>query len=136
MKCLITKKWKEEKGEGYIDTIVGILCFMIVLSFSLSFLPIFQKKQQLDLFATELVREAEIKGSTEVSERIESLKEQTGLNPSIEWECEYYKNHVVQLNEEIQVTLIEKVKMGMFGFRLFPIELEAKATGRSEVYYK
>lgn len=77
--------WKEEKGEGYIDTVVGILCLMIVLAFSLSFLPIFQKKQQLDLFATELVREAEIKGSTEVNERIEALKEPMGLNPRIEW---------------------------------------------------
>ena len=127
---------QEQKGEGYFDVVIGILCLMFVVAFGISFLPIFQKKQQLDLFATELVREAEIRGSTEVADRIEALKEQTGLNPKIQWECEYYKNHTVQLNHEIRVLVTEQVKIGMFGFRSFSIEIQAKAIGHSEVYYK
>lgn len=133
---MVRKLLQEKQGEGYIDVVVGVFCLMLVLAFALSFLPIFQKKQQLDLFATELVREAEIRGSTEVSKRIESLKEQTGLNPDIQWKCEYYKNHTIQLNDEIQVIVTEQVKLGMFGFRSFPIEIQAKAIGRSEIYYK
>lgn len=127
---------QEERGEGYVDVVVGVFCLMLVLAFALSFLPIFQKKQQLDIFATELVREAEIRGSTEVGKRIESLQEQTGLYPKIQWECDYYKGHTIQLNDEIKVVLTEQVKLGMFGLRSFSIELQAKATGRSEVYYK
>ena len=97
---------QEQRGEGYFDVVIGILCLMLVVAFGISFLPIFQKKQQLDLFATELVRD------------------------------EYYKNHTVQLNHEIRVLVTEQVKIGMFGFRSFPIEIQAKAIGHSEVYYK
>lgn len=80
---MIRNTLQEKRGEGYIDVVVGVFCLMLVLAFALSFLPIFQKKQQLDIFATELVREAEIRGSTEVEKRIESLQEQTGLYPKI-----------------------------------------------------
>lgn len=49
-------------GEGYIDVAVLILCVMLVLALSVKILPVFIAKQQLDTFATELCREAEITG--------------------------------------------------------------------------
>ena len=42
----------------------------------------------------------------------------------------------MQLNGDIEVTLTETVDIGFFVFGSFPIEIRAKATGKSEVYYK
>ena len=54
--------FEECRGEGYVDVVVLILCTVLVLALALRVLPVFIQKQQLDLFATELVREAEISG--------------------------------------------------------------------------
>ena len=53
-------KWKKRSGEGYIDTCVLILCAMLVIVLAVKVLPVYVAKQQLDTFAAELVREAEI----------------------------------------------------------------------------
>jgi len=127
---------KERRGEGYIDTVIGMLCIMLIIVFSIRLFPVFTAKQQLDTFANELVRQAEIVGSTNISDRIAELKEQTGLDPAITWDCDYYSGNRVQLNSRITVTLTHTADIGFFTFGSFPIELTAKATGRSEVYYK
>lgn len=127
---------KSKRGDGYIDVAVGILCLLLVVAFAISFLPVFTTKQQLDTFALELVREAEIKGSTSVDSRIADLREQTGLDPDIRWDCDYYSGKKVQLNGDIEVRLTNTVDIGFFIFGSFPIDIQAKATGKSEVYYK
>lgn len=55
-------KWKKRSGEGYIDTCVLVLCAMLVIALAVKVLPVYVAKQQLDTFAAELVREAEITG--------------------------------------------------------------------------
>lgn len=127
---------KERRGEGYIDMAVGTVCIMLVIAFAVNLFPVFVVKQRLDTFANELVRQAEITGSTNVGDRTADLKEQTGLNPSITWDCDYYSGNKVQLNGRITVTLADTVDIGFFSFGSFPIKLTARATGRSEVYYK
>ena len=127
---------KSKRGEGYIDIAVGILCLLLVVAFAVQLFPVFTSKQQLDIFATEIVREAEIKGSTSVESRIADMREQTGLDPDIRWDCDYYSGKKVQLNGDIEVVLTDTVDIGFFIFGSFPIEIQAKATGKSEVYYK
>lgn len=127
---------KSKRGEGYIDVAIGILCLMLVVAFAVNLLPVFTAKQQLDIFATEIVRQAEIVGSTNVSSRINTMKEQTGLDPQIRWDCDYYNGNKVQLNGDIEVIVSDTVDIGFFVFGSFPIEIKAKATGKSEVYYK
>ncbi len=127
---------KSRRGEGYIDVAVGILCLLLVVAFAVQLFPVFATKQQLDIFATEIVREAEIKGSTNVDSRIADMREQTGLDPDIRWDCDYYSGKKVQLNGDIEVVLTDTVDIGFFIFGSFPIEIQAKATGKSEVYYK
>ena len=53
---------KDKSGEGYIDAAVIILCIMLVTALGVKLFPIFITKLQLDNFADELVREAEISG--------------------------------------------------------------------------
>ena len=124
---------KSRRGEGYIDVAVGILCLMLVVALAVSFFPVFTTKQQLDLFAAEIVREAEIAGG---SSRISTMRQQTGLDPQIEWDCDYFSGSRVQLNGDISVTLTDSVDIGFFFFGSFPIRIRAKASGKSEIYYK
>ena len=132
---MMKHKWKKRSGEGYIDTCVLILCAMLVIALAVQVLPAFIAKQQLDTFATELVREAEIAGrvGSETNRREQALREQTGLDPTVQWS----DTGRIQLNEEVSVTLTYEIDLGLFaGFGSFPITLRADATGKSEVYWK
>ena len=127
---------REKRGEGYIDIAVGILCLMLVIALAVSLFPVFIVKQQLNRFADEIVRQAEIVGSTSVNRRIEELREETGLDPEISWDCDYFEGSKVQLNGDIAVTLTCRINLGFFQFGSFPVEIRARASGKSEVYYK
>ena len=131
----LKRKLGERSWEGYVDVIVLVLCAMLVLALAMRVLPVFIQKQQLDTFATELVREAEVSGrvGTETSRRAAVLSERTGLYPDIEWS----KSGRIQLNDEVIVTLTLETNIGLFGdFVSFPITLQAQAAGKSEVYWK
>ena len=82
---MLKRVWKEQRGEGYIDIAVLVLCVFLVLALSVKLLPVFIAKQQLDTYATELCREAEISGrvGSETSRRAAVLTEKTGLVPEI-----------------------------------------------------
>ena len=129
------KLLKRRSGEGYIDVCVLVVCAMLVLALVVRVLPVYITKQQLDTFATELVREAELYGriGTETTRRAQSLREQTGLDPDISWSS----TGRIQLNQEITVVLTYETNLGLFaGFGSFPITLRSEATGKSEVYWK
>ncbi len=126
---------KNKRGEGYIDVAILVLCAMLVIALAVRVFPIYIAKQQIDTFASELIREAEIAGcvGTETSRREQFLQEKTGLNPTVTWS----KNGKIQLNEEITVTVTYQTDIGLFaGFGSFPITLRADAAGKSEVYWK
>lgn len=74
---------RSRRGEGYIDVCVLVLCAMLVIALAVQVLPAFIAKQQLDTFATELVREAEIAGriGPETDRREQALREQTRPGP-------------------------------------------------------
>lgn len=126
---------KNRRAEGYIDVVVLVLCAVLMLALAIRILPVFVAKQQLDTFATELVREAEVTGrvGSETSRRAVVLREKTGIDPDISWST----GGRIQLNEEVTVTLTLRRNIGLFGgFGSFPITLQAQATGKSEVYWK
>jgi len=131
----VLKLLKDNSGEGYIDVAVLVLCSMLVIALAIRVLPVFIAKQQIDTFATELIREAEITGrvGSETNRREQMLQEKTGLSPTVSWS----KTGRIQLNEEINVTVTYKTNIGLFGgFGSFPITLRSEAAGRSEVYWK
>lgn len=128
-------RFKKRRGEGYIDICVFVVCAMLVLAFCLQVLPVFTAKQQLDTYATELVREAEIAGrvGTETTRRQQVLSSRMGITPDVRWST----TGRIQLNHEVTVTVTWSTDIGLFGgFGSFPITLTAKATGKSEVYWK
>ena len=126
---------KSRRGEGYIDTVILVLCAMLVIALVVRVLPVFIAKQQLNTFASELCREAEIAGrvGTETDRRTQLMKEKLGIDPAISWS----RSGRIQLNEEFTVTLTMQMNIGLFGgFGSFPITLRAEAYGKSEVYHK
>ena len=132
---MLRKILKNKRGEGYIDVAVLVLCAMLVIALAVKVFPVYIQKQQIDTFATELIREAEIAGQvgSETSRREQYLREKTGLNPTVTWST----RGRIQLNEEVTVTVTYQTNIGLFAnFGSFPITLRADAAGRSEVYWK
>jgi hypothetical protein len=131
----VLKRLRSRRGEGYIDIAVLVLCAMLVIAFAVKLFPVYIEKNQLDSFATELCREAEISGrvGTETDARARELEEQTGLHPSVDWS----KTGKIPLDQEFTVTVSAQANIGLFGgFGSFPINLEGKANGKSEIYWK
>ncbi len=126
---------KNRRGEGYIDICLLVLVAMLVLALCLKVLPVFVAKQQLDTFATELCREAEISGrvGSETNRRAAVLREKTGIDPDIIWS----DSGELQLNQEVTVIVTLRMNIGLFdSFGSFPVTLRAQASGKSEVYWK
>jgi hypothetical protein len=130
-KCIL----KSRRAEGYIDIVILMLCAMLVIALAVRVFPVYIQKQQVDTFAVELIREAEIAGrvGSETSRREQALREKTGLTPTVTWS----KTGKIQLNEEVKVTVTYHTNIGLFsGFGSFPITLCSDAAGKSEVYWK
>ena len=132
---MLKKILKDKRGEGYIDIAVLVLCAMLVIALAVKVFPVYIQKQQIDTFAVELVREAELAGcvGSETSRREQALRDKTGLQPSVTWS----RSGRIQLNEEVTVTVTYQTNIGLFaGFGPFPITLRSDAAGMSEVYWK
>ena len=125
---------KEKRGEGFVDVCVLVLSVALVLALVVRIAPVFVAKQNLDVFADELVRTAEINGrvGSATSAKAADLRGETGLDPDISWS----DTGKIQLGNEVTVTLTMDVDIGFGGLGSFPIELTAQASGRSEVYWK
>lgn len=123
-----------KRGEGYIDVCIIVLVVIMILALFNAAAPVMTVKMQLDNFADELVREAEISGriGAETTARARVLSEKTGLSPKIEWS----RNGKIPLNQEFTVTLTVTLDIGFGGFGSFPVTLTSKASGKSEVYWK
>jgi hypothetical protein len=131
----VLKLIKSKRGEGYIDVAVLVLCVMLVIALAVSVLPVYVTKNKLDTYAAELCREAEIAGrvGSETTMRAQVLSERMEIEPDVSWS----KSGNIQLNQEFTVTVTLQTDLGLFGgFGSFPVTLQAKASGKSEVYHK
>jgi Flp pilus assembly protein TadG len=136
---MLIKLLKDKNGEGYIDTVIIVIAAMLVIALVVKVFPVFIAKNQLNTYASEVVRTAEISGriGSETSSKTKELNDQAGITPIITWQANYISGtNKVQLNDQMTVTVVKTVDIGFFSFGSFPIELESKATGRSEVYWK
>lgn len=129
------KRLRSRRGEGYIDIAVLMLAAMLVIAFAVRLFPVYIEKNQLDSFAVELCREAEISGrvGVETDARARELEEQTGLRPDISWS----RTGNIPLDQEFTVTVSKQLNIGLFGgFGSFPVTLKGRAAGKSEIYWK
>lgn len=131
---ILKKLLKSRRGEGYFDIVIVVLVVVMVISLIIAVAPVVSAKIQLDNYADELVREAEISGriGSETTARAKVLSERTGIIPKITWS----RVGKVQLNQEFTVTCTYTMNIGFGEFGSFPVTLTAKASGKSEVYFK
>ena len=133
---MFKKLFKDKRGESYIDVVVFLMVIMLVMAFFMELLPIFVTKYNLDVFANEVVRAAEISGSTTsslVNSTIANMRTNTGIDPTIIWERGGTR---VQLGNEITLRLEVVETISLYGVGRFPIPLRSRSSGLSEVYYK
>ena len=132
----LIQQFKSQKGAAYIDTSVLVIVIIIVIALGVRVYPAIVAKQQLNTFATELKRQVEIVGHTDVNDRVAELKEQTKLDPAVSYEAVFISGtHRIQLGDSFSVSLSATVNIGFGPFGSVPIPLHSKATGRSEVYW-
>jgi len=131
------KKLKEKKGDGYIDVAVFILVVVLVLAAIVKIVPAFIIKNQLNHFAEETLRQAQIQGEIEID--YTEIADDLGISPEeVKWEADTLSGtNKVQLDQEIVIEAKQKYDIGNFGpFGSFSIDLIGKASGKSEVYWK
>ncbi len=131
---------KRKNGEGYIDTVVGVMVSMMVIVLALNVFSFLTIKQDLDYFAKEMVEAATASGSTtgETSTRYYELAGETGLYPSYSWTASYYNATYqrVQLGDSLKITLTYSTYVRGLGAFKIPITLTAAYSGISEKYWK
>lgn len=125
-----------KKGGGYIDVVVLVLSAMLVIALAIKVYPAFIVKDQLNTLSSKILRESQLQGRIEI-EYLE-IAETLGLIPDdVTWEANTFESNKVQFNEDITVSCIANVEIGLFdNFSSFSIPLKGKATGKSEVYWK
>lgn len=136
---MIIKTLNNKKGEGYIDSAILVLVAVMTIACALKVYPVFVAKSQLNKFASEIVRDAEVTGQigNSVNDRIKKLNEELVNVDEIKWDVKYISGtKKIQLNDPIEVTIHKKMDIGFFSFGSFPIPLKAKDSGFSEVYWK
>jgi len=138
---IILKPLKENKGEGYIDTVVCVMASMMVIVFALNIFGFLTLKQDLDYFAKELIDTATIYGRTneQATDRYNELCDEIGIDPTVCYNGTTYYNsstQKVQLGEVVSVTLTYKTYVKGLGVFKIPITLTATHSGLSQKYWK
>lgn len=130
--------WKYKNGEGYIDVAITILIVAFVMAFSLNMVSLIALNQNLKTVADQLVEYATLNGTTDISSYALELSERTG----IDFEYDMTGSAVidasgkVQLGDQIMCHVTCAVTFTGFDETVFPMTLEASASGLSQVYWK
>ena len=127
---------KDKRGEGFVDVCVLVLAIAMVLALVVRIAPVFVAKQNLDVFADELVRTAEINGQVGSATNAKSSGFAGANRTRPQYLMERHRKKSSSANE-VEVTLTTTVNIGLFGeFASFPVTLTAKGQRTSEVYWK
>lgn len=135
------KKLKNKKGEGYIDTAVGVVCAMMVIVLALNVFSFLTLKQDLDYFNKELTKTVCFYGKTgsEVAERYVELCDEIGIYPMMDFSGTEYFNSTkgtVQLGDRVVVNLDYETYVRGLGVFKIPVTLNSVQSGLSEKYWK
>ena len=134
------KLLRNNRGSGYIDVVIMILCSMLVLVLALNTFTFLAQKQSLDYYAREMLTIAVVNGTTANSDIVErqiKLTGETGLNPDIDYsESEASYDGKVQYGDIITVKLTYSTTFKGFGIFDIPISLTVQKSGISQKHWK
>lgn len=130
----IAKKIKDNKGiDVTIEEMFWMFIWFFILYFIIIIFGILLQIHQVNFFANELVRTAELYGEVgeETNIRYEELEETFGISPTVEWS----KTGKLDFNEEISVLVTLKNNLKIASIKI-PYKIPMKSSGTSEVYRK
>lgn len=134
------KKILNKKGEGYIDTCVGLIVLLMALVLTINIYTFFTLKQDLDEISTNLIEIATYEGEfgAGFERRKAELENEFFEFEAIPYSDQYFNESLkrVQLGKTMTVTV--KVKREIQGTGIFHIPVTATSTrsGISEKYWK
>lgn len=132
--------FRSQKGEGYIDVVIGILALMAVLVVTLNIFEFMTLKEDLDEISGQLIETATFNGrfDTAFDERAEDLQNRF-FQFDVETDAQEYFNTSykrVQLGDKMEVTVsVETYVRGLGVFKI-PITVTSHRSGISEKYWK
>lgn len=137
---MIKKLMRSRRGEGYIDTAVSVIVFVMILVVAINIFSFITLKQEMDQIAEELIEEATYSGcfGTEFWNRDSELLGQYyyyGIYTSAE---KYYNSAYrrVQLGDTMTVTIDVYTYLKGLGIFKIPVTVSVTRSGISEKYWK
>lgn len=131
------KRLCNKKGETYIDVAITVMIVAFVLVFSVNMVSLVALNQNVKTIADQIIDYATLKGTTDVDEYINGLKEKTGIDFSYSFSgTEYLSGEKVQLGDVIECRITYQANILGFGDAVFPITINASSSGISQVYWK
>ena len=136
----VRRIFRSQKGEGYIDVVIGILALMAVLVVTLNIFEFMTLKEDLDEISGQLIETATFNGCFDAAfdERAEDLQNRS-FQFDVETDAQEYFNTSykrVQLGDKMEVTVsVETYVRGLGVFKI-PITVTSHRSGISEKYWK
>ena len=131
------KKLFNKKGETYIDVAITVMIVAFVLVFSVNMVSLVALNQNMKTMADQIVDYATVQGTTDIGSYINDLRDKTGIDFSYSFSgTDYHNGQKVQLGDVIEVRLTYRVSILSFGEAIFPVTINASASGISQIYWK
>ncbi len=137
---MIKKLMRSKRGEGYIDTAVSVVVFVMILVVAINIFSFIALKQEMDQIAEELIEAATYAGSFEGEfwNRDSELLNQYyyyGISTSAE---KYFNSGYgrVQLGDTMTVKIDVTTHLKGLGIFKIPVTVSVTRSGISEKYWK
>ncbi|MDD4414870.1 MAG: DUF4320 family protein [Oscillospiraceae bacterium] len=137
---MIKKLIRSKRGEGYIDTAISVVVFVMILVVAINIFSFIALKQEMDQIAEELIEAATYAGSFEGEfwNRDSELLNQYyyyGISTSAE---KYFNSGYgrVQLGDTMTVKIDVTTHLKGLGIFKIPVTVSVTRSGISEKYWK
>ncbi len=137
---MIKKLMRSKRGEGYIDTAISVVVFVMILVVAINIFSFIALKQEMDQIAEELIEAATYAGSFEGEfwNRDSELLNQYyyyGISTSAE---KYFNSGYgrVQLGDTMTVKIDVTTHLKGLGIFKIPVTVSVTRSGISEKYWK
>lgn len=133
----MTKKLFNKKGETYIDVAITVMIVAFVLVFSVNMVSLVALNQNMKTMADQIADYATVQGTTDIGSYINDLQDKSGIDFTYSFSgTDYHSGQKVQLGDVIEVKLTYRISILGFGETIFPVTINASASGISQVYWK
>lgn len=128
------------QGDIYLEFLVCMVLFIMLLSVSLQIISAIQLKFWLDRRTATIVRHVQICGEIDgtAEEMVSEIEGRLGGDPVIEWEARFISGtRKIQLGDRVRLHVIGEKALLSFGKKeIIKISLESEMVGTCERYWK